>query len=98
MNSDNNTKKETDERQKRNGSYGRNAGYNTRKQVNRSKNNKYRPVSYTHLCEAKYFSILWKKEAFMFPQEAPAPATNASPAPRWQQWVCQKTRSKALCA
>ena len=53
MNSDNNTKKETDERQKRNGSYGRNAGYNTRKQVNRSKNNKYRPqakpVSYTHL-------------------------------------------------
>ena len=25
-------------------------------------------------------------------------ATNASPAPRWQQWVCQKTRSKALCA
>ncbi len=43
MNSDNNTKKETDERQKRNGSYGRNAGYNTRKQVNRSKNNKYRP-------------------------------------------------------
>ena len=34
MNSDNNTKKETDERQKRNGSYGRNAGYNTRKQVN----------------------------------------------------------------
>ena len=43
LNSDNNTKKETDERQKRNGSYGRNAGYNTRKQVNRSKNNKYRP-------------------------------------------------------
>ncbi len=43
MNSDNNTKKETDERHKRNGSYGRNAGYNTRKQVNRSKNNKYRP-------------------------------------------------------
>ena len=37
MNSDNNTKKETDERQKRNGSYGRNAGYNTRKQVNRGK-------------------------------------------------------------
>ncbi len=31
-------------------------------------------------------------------QEAPAPATNASPVPRWQQWVCQKTRSKALCA
>ena len=43
MNSDNNTKKETGERQKRNGSYGRKAGYNTRKQVNRSKNNKYRP-------------------------------------------------------
>lgn len=62
MNSDNNTKKETDERQKRNGSYGRNAGYNTRKQVNRSKNNKYRP-------QAKQNSRYQEKSAERYPEK-----------------------------
>ena len=62
MNSDNNTKKETDERQKRNGSYGRNAGYNTRKQVNRSKNNKYRP-------RAKQNSRYQEKSAERYPEK-----------------------------
>ena len=62
MNSDNNTKKETDERQKRNGSYGRNAGYNTRKQVNRSKNNKYRH-------QAKQNSRYQEKSAERYPEK-----------------------------
>lgn len=62
MNSDNNTKKETDERQKRNGSYGRNAGYNTRKQVHRSKNNKYRP-------QAKQNSRYQEKSAERYPEK-----------------------------
>lgn len=63
MNSDNNnTKKETDERQRRNGSYGKNAGYNTRKQVNRSKNNKYRP-------QAKQNSRYQEKSAERSPEK-----------------------------
>ena len=63
MNSDNNnTKKETDERQRRNGSYGKNVGYNTRKQVNRSKNNKYRP-------QAKQNSRYQEKSAERSPEK-----------------------------
>ena len=43
MKSDNNMRTNNHERQKKNGSYTRNAGNNTRKQTAKQKNNKYRP-------------------------------------------------------
>ena len=43
MNSDNNMRTNNHERQKKNGTYTRNAGNNTRKQTAKQKNNKYRP-------------------------------------------------------